>query len=53
MYFATAEVKAIMHHLLRHYWWSVDPGYVAPLDHHSLPFPRDGQPIELEKATKT
>ena len=36
-----------MHRLLREYHWSVDPGYVPPLDHHSLPFPKDGQPIVL------
>ncbi|MGA8255542.1 MAG: cytochrome P450 [Nocardioides sp.] len=47
LYFAGAEVKSIMHRLLRTYTWSVDPGYVAPLDNHSLPFPKDGQPISL------
>ena len=47
LYFAGLEIKAIMHRLLRDYHWSVDPGYVAPLDHHSLPFPKDGQPITL------
>ncbi|MFI5908457.1 cytochrome P450 [Dactylosporangium sp. NPDC051541] len=47
LYFAGLEVKAIMHKLLRGYRWSVDPAYVAPLDHHSLPFPKDGQPINL------
>ncbi|KRB78174.1 cytochrome P450 [Nocardioides sp. Root190] len=47
LYFAGAEVKAIMHRLLRTHSWSVDPSYVAPLDNHSLPFPKDGQPIDL------
>ncbi|MEV6304480.1 cytochrome P450 [Actinoplanes sp. NPDC051861] len=47
MHFAGLEVKAIMHRLLRGYHWSVDPGYVAPLDQHALPFPKDGQPIVL------
>ena len=47
LYFAGMEVKAIMHRLLRDYSWSVDPGYAAPLDNHSLPFPKDGQPIDL------
>ncbi|MFL6061166.1 MAG: cytochrome P450 [Marmoricola sp.] len=47
MYFAGLEIKAIMHRLLREYHWSVDPGYVPPMDHHSLPFPKDGQPITL------
>jgi len=49
MLFAGLEVKAIMHRLLRGYHWSVDPGYVPPLDHHSLPFPKDGQPIVLAR----
>ena len=47
LYFAGLEVKAIMHRLLREYHWTVDPGYVPPLDNHSLPFPKDGQPITL------
>ncbi|MFC7495157.1 MULTISPECIES: cytochrome P450 [unclassified Nocardioides] len=47
LYFAGMEVKAILHRLLRNYRWTVDPGYVAPLDYHSLPFPKDGQPIDL------
>src|SRR6478609_5600427 len=47
LYFAGMEVKAILHRLLRNYHWSVDPSYVAPLDNHSLPFPKDGQPIDL------
>ena len=47
MFFAGAEVKAVLHHLLRRFSWHVDPGYRAPLDHHSLPFPSDGQPVDL------
>jgi cytochrome P450 len=47
LHFAGMEVKAIMHRLLRGYRWTVDPSYVAPLDNHSLPFPKDGQPIDL------
>lgn len=49
LHFAGLEIKAILHRLLREYRWSVDPGYVAPLDHHSLPFPKDGQPIDLRR----
>lgn len=49
LYFGGAEVKAIVHHLLRSRRWSVDPSYVAPLDNHSLPFPTDGQPIDLAR----
>jgi cytochrome P450 len=47
MYFAGLEVKAITRHLLREYRWTVDPGHVPPIDHHSLPFPKDGQPLTL------
>ncbi|CAI9405506.1 cytochrome P450 [Nocardioides sp. T2.26MG-1] len=47
LYFAGMEVKAILHRLLREHRWSVDPGYVAPIDNHSLPFPKDGQPLRL------
>jgi hypothetical protein len=36
-----------MHRLLRTYHWSVDADYVPALDHHSLPFPKDGLPITL------
>ena len=47
LYFAGSEVKAIMHRLLREYRWTVDADYVPPLDQHSLPFPKDGLPINL------
>jgi cytochrome P450 len=49
MYFAGLEVKAIMHRLLREYHWRVDPEYVPPMDNHSLPFPKDGLPITLNR----
>ena len=47
LYFAGAEIKTILHQLLRTHEWSVDPSYVVPMDYHSLPFPTDGQPIHL------
>jgi cytochrome P450 len=47
MFFAGAEVTTIMHHLLRRYSWTVDPDYRAPMNYHSLPFPKDGQPVHL------
>ncbi len=53
MFFAGAEVKLILHHLLRRYSWSVDPGYTAPLDYTSLPFPKDGQPVALQPLRRT
>lgn len=49
MFFAGAEVTTIMHHLLRRYSWTVDPDYRAPMNYHSLPFPKDGQPIHLTR----
>ncbi|MCL2542268.1 MAG: cytochrome P450 [Nocardioidaceae bacterium] len=51
LYFAGLEVKSILHRLLRDYRWTVDPAYVAPLDNHSLPFPKDGNPINLTRIT--
>jgi cytochrome P450 len=47
MFFAGAEIKTIMHHLLLRFDWEVDPSYVAPLNFTSLPFPEDGQPVKL------
>jgi cytochrome P450 len=47
MVFAGMEVSAVMHHVLRRWEWRVDPSYVAPLNNHSLPFPKDGQPVSL------
>jgi cytochrome P450 len=52
MYFSTAEVKAVMHQLLLRFDWEVDPAYVAPLDFTSLPFPSDGQPIDLRSLSR-
>lgn len=47
LYFGTVEVKMIVHQLLRRFEWTVDPDYVAPMNYHSLPFPKDGLPIDL------
>jgi cytochrome P450 len=49
LYFSGLEVKAIMHRLLREHRWTVDPGYTPPMDNHSLPFPKDGLPINLNR----
>ncbi|MBZ5735479.1 cytochrome P450 [Nocardioides sp. TRM66260-LWL] len=51
LFFAGAEIKAITHHLLRGWTWSVDPDYVAPMNNHSLPFPSDGLPLDLLRRT--
>jgi cytochrome P450 len=47
MTFAQVEVTTILHHLLRRFSWSVPHDYAAPLDYTSLPFPRDGLPVDL------
>jgi cytochrome P450 len=47
MFFAGAEVKLILLHLLRRFAWTVDPAYRAPLAYTSLPYPKDGQPVDL------
>ncbi|MGB0100798.1 MAG: cytochrome P450 [Nocardioides sp.] len=49
LHFAGAEVKAFLQRFLLDFDWSVDPSYVAPLNNHSLPFPKDGQPIDLRR----
>jgi len=49
MFFAGAEVKAFLQRFLLDFEWHVDPSYVAPLNNHSLPFPKDGQPIDLRR----
>ncbi len=51
MHFAGVEIKTIMHHLLTRFDWQVAPGYTAPLNYMSLPFPSDGQPIDLKPLT--
>ena len=48
MHFGGAEIKTVMHHLLTRFEWRVDPAYTCPLDYTSLPFPSDGQPVDLQ-----
>ena len=47
LFFAGAEVKMILHQLLRRFEWSVDAEYTMPMNYHSLPFPKDGLPVDL------
>jgi cytochrome P450 len=49
MFFAGAEVKTILVHLLRQFEWTVDPAYRVPMSYTSLPFPKDGQPVHLSR----
>jgi cytochrome P450 len=53
MYFAGIEVKLILLNLLRRFSWSVDPAYRPPLDYASLPYPKDGQPVDLRLLERT
>jgi cytochrome P450 len=49
MHFAGLQVKSVLHQVLRRYRWSVPDGYRWPLDTTSLPSPRDGLPVRLER----
>lgn len=48
MYFASTQVKAIMHQLLLRFRWSVPDGYQMPVDWSALPVPRDRLPVRLQ-----
>ncbi|MFT4128243.1 MAG: cytochrome P450 [Gordonia sp. (in: high G+C Gram-positive bacteria)] len=47
LYFGQMEIKAVLHHLLRGYSWSVAPGYEMPMDYSALPVPRDKLPVTV------
>jgi len=49
LYFAGLQVKAVLHQLLLAYRWSTAPGYQAPMDYTSIPVPKDGLPVQLER----
>jgi cytochrome P450 len=49
LYFGGMQVKAAMHQLLLRYRWSVPTGYEMPIDWTSLPRPKDGLPVHLER----
>ncbi|MGZ8738839.1 MAG: cytochrome P450 [Nocardioides sp.] len=53
MAFAGAEVKLLVHQLLRRFDWTVDADYRDRLNYHSLPFPADGQPVDLRPRERT
>ncbi len=53
MAFATTEVKLIVHQMLRRFDWTVDADYRDRLNYHSLPFPADGQPVDLSPRERT
>ncbi|QXJ24630.1 cytochrome P450 [Actinomadura graeca] len=49
LYFAGMQVKAILHQMLVRYRWSVPERYEWPLDTTSLPSPKDGLPVRLDR----
>jgi cytochrome P450 len=48
-YFATLEIKTIMHQLLRRFRWSIPDGYQLPWQLMPIAKPKDGLPIRLER----
>ncbi len=50
LHFAEMQVKAILHRVLLRWRWSVPAGYEMPVDTTSLPVPKDGLPVTLERA---
>ncbi|MEV5568752.1 cytochrome P450 [Spirillospora sp. NPDC052269] len=49
LHFAGMQVKSVMHQWLLRYRWSVPGRYTWPLDTTSLPSPKDGLPVHLER----
>ena len=49
LHFAEMQVKAILHHAVQHFRWSVPADYEMPVDFTSLPVPGDGLPVRLER----
>jgi cytochrome P450 len=49
LHFGGMEIKAAMHQLLLSYRWNVPPDYEMPIDWSSLPRPKDGLPVRLQR----
>jgi cytochrome P450 len=49
LHFGGTEIKAARHQLLMRYRWSVPAGYNMPIDWSSLPRPKDGLPVRLQR----
>ncbi|GLW33069.1 cytochrome P450 [Actinoplanes regularis] len=47
MAFSDLEVRTLLARILARFRWSVPPDYVPPMSNVSLPYPRDGLPIDL------
>ncbi len=49
LHFAGLQVKAILHQVLLRYRWSVAVDYETRFDFTTLPVPKDGLPVRLER----
>lgn len=49
LHFAGMQVRTILHQVLLRYRWSVPARYEWPLDTTSLPSPKDGLPVRLDR----
>ncbi|MEV6428161.1 cytochrome P450 [Nocardia sp. NPDC051463] len=49
MHFGTFEVKTLIAALVRAYEWSIPEGYRMPWGFSTIPFPRDGAPVDLRR----
>jgi cytochrome P450 len=49
LHFGGMEVKSVMHQVLLRYRWTVPAEYEWPLDMSTLPVPKDGLPVQLER----
>jgi len=47
MAFSDIEVRSLLAQLLTRFRWSVPPDYVPPMSNVSLPYPKDGLPVDL------
>ncbi|WP_338079939.1 cytochrome P450 [Antrihabitans stalactiti] len=52
MHFGMLEVKTILDAMLRNFEWTVPSDYRIPWSFSSMPFPRDGAPITLQRRIK-
>ncbi len=49
LHFAGMQVKSILHQVLLNHSWTVPEDYTWPLDMTTLPVPKDGLPVTLER----
>jgi cytochrome P450 len=47
MAFSDIEVRTVLAKILTRFRWSVPPDYAPPMSNVSLPYPRDGLPVDL------